>query len=136
MKQQKTISWKVAYILIALALLSSAISCHTSKPAEAFFREIQRDRGAAYEKYKDKDIILAGRATTPREQENGDIMLGLVGGDGLDETIICRFDKGQPQVRQELLMIKAGERVEVKCRLRPRQLITSAVFMEKCQLPQ
>jgi hypothetical protein len=134
MRQQKTISRKAAYILIASALLLSGTSCGASMSAEAFLREVNRDRDAAYEKYKGKDIILTGRAATLREQENGDVVLGLVGGDALEENIICRFDQGQPQARDELLRIKAGERVGVKCRLRQFQVTKSAVFMEKCQL--
>lgn len=136
MKQQKITSRKSLYILVTSILLSSGSSCHTPMSARTFLSEVNRDRDAAYEKYKDKDIILRGMSTTPRYEENGVIVLGLVGGDDLQETIICRFDKGRPQVRDELLRIKRGEWVNVKCRLRQRQLINSSVFMEKCQLPQ
>jgi hypothetical protein len=134
MQLQKTTSRKSSYILTAAILLSSGISCHTPMSARTFLSEVNRDRDAAYEKYKDKDILLMGMSTTPREEENGDIILGLDGGDDLQALVICRFEKGLPQVRDELLRIKSGEWVNVKCRLRRLQTTRPALFMEKCQL--
>ena len=134
MKQMKNTYLKTLYILFTFVALLCSSSCHLPMSAEAFLSDFSRDRDAAEQRYGDKDIILAGPATTPRENENGDIYFGLIAGDRIDQSVMCYFDRGAPQVREELLSIKPGERVEVKCRLRNLQLIKGTVFMEKCQL--
>lgn len=102
--------------------------------AEAFFRDFNSDRLAAYEKYQDKDILLTGKAALDAtEYSDGEVILTLEGGAGIADLILCENKGVSPQIKDALLKVKQGERVEVKGQLSV-PVSQPVIMLEKCQL--
>jgi DNA/RNA endonuclease YhcR with UshA esterase domain len=102
--------------------------------AEAFFRDFNSDRLAAYEKYQDKDILLTGKAALDTtEDSGGKVILTLEGGAGTLDMIFCANEGAPPQIKDALLKVKQGERVEVKGQLSV-PISQPMIWLEKCQL--
>jgi hypothetical protein len=121
-------------LLTALVLVSCSLGDRPTS-AEAFLKDYNSDREASYQKYKDKDILLAGKAIALSERRTGRNVLGLIGSVKADEMILCEFAETSPQI-EDARKIKDGERVEVKGRLSDLPQIPPIVYLENCQIPQ
>jgi hypothetical protein len=102
--------------------------------AEAFLKDYNNDREAAYQKYKDKEILLTGKAV-PTGNGAGRNVLGLIGGVKAPEMILCEFAETSPQIG-DARKIKAGEQVEVKGRLSDLPQTPPMVYLIDCHLQQ
>ena len=124
---------------LALLFIASVLACcgggDMAVSAEYFLKDFNKDRAASYDKYKSKDILLTGKAVVGNKKyESGPVVLGLVGGDGAAEMVLCEFPEPSPQLREVLLKIKDGEQVEVKGKLSSLSVVPPLVYLDNCQL--
>lgn len=136
----KSLKPRRAFAMLPLLVTALTLACcsrgDSPMSAEAFLKELKNNKDAAYEKYKDKDILLTGKASAAKEYEDGRIILGLVGGAGVDDNILCEYEGTSPQIRDALLKVRDGERIEVQGRLFSFLALSpiTMVTLENCQL--
>jgi hypothetical protein len=134
----KHLKFHASLVVLPLVTALALVCCSQgNKPtsAEAFLTDYNNDRDAAYQKYKDKDILLTGKAIPLSEHGAGRNVLGLIGGVKATEMILCEFAETSPQIG-DARKIKDGERVEVKGRLSDLPQTPPMVYLEDCQLQQ
>jgi tRNA_anti-like len=128
-------SLAVLPLIITALALSGCDRGNRPVSAEAFLKDFNNDRGAAYEKYKDKDILLTGKtALDTKEYSGGRVILTLEGGVGTLDMIFCENEGTSLQIKDSLLKVKKGESVEVKGRLSSIPALQPMVQLKECQL--